>query len=122
MANYIGFSADQLLNSVQDRFFYGLRRTDEGELFLGKLDQMSATDSLTINNPGISENDYPYFEEGQDFFEGRTNDHERIYSNLNYEQFKWDDRNLYYYVNDDGELVIKTNQAHRYDENSSSNG
>ena len=38
MANYVGTSADLIIGSPQNRFFYGLRRTDEGELFIGKVD------------------------------------------------------------------------------------
>lgn len=122
MSNYTGFDPQTMLSSVENRYFYGLRRTDEGELFLGKLDQTKTDDFITINNPGIPEDDYPFFEEGQNFFEGRTSDHERIYQNLNYEQYRWDNRNLYYYVNEEGELVIRTNQTYTYDDTASSDG
>ena len=44
------------------------------------------------------------------------------YENLNYEQFRWDDRNISYYVNAEGELIVRINQKYTYDENSSSNG
>ena len=33
----------------------------------------------------------------------------RIIKNLKYEQFRWDDVNLNYYVNDAGELVVRIN-------------
>ena len=29
-------------------------------------------------------------------------------------QYKWDGRNLFYYVNSEGELVLKVNEAHTY--------
>ena len=121
-ANYTGFTPDHIIGAVQDRFFYGLRRTDEGELFIGKADQMKTTDSITINNPGDPTDNYPNFEQGQDFFEGRDVNHNLVYQNLNYEQFRWDDRNISYYVDSDGELVARINQKYTYDENSSSNG
>jgi hypothetical protein len=121
-ANYTGFTPDHIYNAVQDRFFYGLRRTDNGELFLAKADQLKTTDSITINNPGDPVQNYPNFEQGQDFYEGRDVNHDLVYENLNYEQFKWDGRNISYYVDAEGELVARINQNYIYDENSSSNG
>lgn len=120
--NYVGFTPDQIYNSIKDRFFYGLRRTDNGELFLGKADQLKNQDAIQINNPGDPSENYPNFEEGQDFYEGRDVYHNIVYENLNYEQFRWDDRNIYYYINEEGELVARINQSYTYDENSSSEG
>ena len=122
MGNYIGTSQDHINASVQNRFFYGLRRTDEGELFIGKVDQLKNEDSLTFNKPGDPTANYPDFTEGQDFFEGRNVNHDLVYENLNYEQFRWDNRNIQYYVNDEGELVARTNQNYTYDDGASSSG
>lgn len=122
MSTYIGTSAETVYAEVQNRYFYGLRRTDDGELFLGKVDQLKKTDSLTINNPGDPTENYPNFEEGQDFYEGRNVFHDLVYENLNYEQFRWDDRNVLYYINDEGELVLRINQNHTYTDGDSSNG
>tara|TARA_B110000503_G_scaffold8525_1_gene11595 strand:+ start:1695 stop:2069 length:375 start_codon:yes stop_codon:yes gene_type:complete len=121
-ANYTGFSPDSILGAMQNRFFYGLRRTDQGELFAGKLDQLSNNDTIAVNNPGAPEDNFSNFSEGQDFYEGRDINHEIVYKNLSYEQFRWDDRNIYYYVNAEGELVVRINQKFVYDENSSSSG
>jgi hypothetical protein len=121
-ANYTGFTPDQIYSAVQDRFFYGLRRTDQGELFIAKADQLKATDSITINKSGDPKDNFKNFSEGNDFFEGRDVNHELVYKNLNYEQFMWNDRNISYYVNNDGDLVASINQKHTYDENSSSDG
>ena len=122
MANYTGTSPDHINGAIPDRFFYGLRRTDNGELFVGKMDQMSTTDVIMINNPGDPAQNYPSFEEGQDFLEGRDVNHDLVYDNLNYEQFRWDGRNISYYVDSDGELVARVNHSFTYDDNSSSNG
>jgi len=122
MSTYIGTSAETVYGEVQNRYFYGLRRTDNGELFLGKVDQLKKTDSLTINNPGDPTENYPNFEEGQNFYEGRNVYHNLVYKNLNYEQFRWDDRNVLYYINDEGELVLRINQNHTYTDGDSSNG
>ena len=122
MSNYTGFTPDHINIGIQDRFFYGLRRTDNGELFLSKADQLKTTDTITVNKPGDPTKNYPSFEQGQDFYEGRDVNHDIVYENLNYEQFRWDDRNLQYYVNSEGELVVRINQNYTYDDNSSSNG
>jgi hypothetical protein len=122
MANYIGFTPEQIYGAVTNRFFYGLRRTDQGELFLGKLDQLKNDDSLTINNPGNTEDNFNNFEEGQDFFEGRDVKHRLVYENLKYEQYKWDNQNIYYYVNSEGELVVRINQGYNYTDTVSSSG
>ena len=122
MSNYTGTTPDHLNEAIPDRYFYGLRRTDNGELFIGKMDQMSTTDNVTINNPGDPTKNYPSFQEGQDFYEGRDVNHNLVYENLNYEQLRWDGRNISYYINSEGELIARVNHSFTYDENSSSNG
>jgi hypothetical protein len=121
-ANYTGFTPEHIYGAAKDRFFYGLRRTDKGELFLAKADQLKKVDSITINKSGSTLENLPAFEPGQDFYEGRNVKHDLVYENLNYEQFLWNDRNLFYYVDASGELVVKINQSHTYDNNSSSEG
>jgi hypothetical protein len=114
MSNYtFGTGKDDLLGG-QPRFLYGLRRTDEGELFLVRVDQLSRTDAVQINLPGPDEDNFDNFEVGVDFFEGRDVFHELVYDNLNYEQYRWDDRSLYYYINDAGELVIRVGAKYNY--------
>ena len=122
MSNYIGYAPDIIYNSVTNRFFYGIRRTDEGELFVSKSDQLQNDDAISVNKPGDAKEDFTNFREGQDFFEGRSVNHNLVYKNLNYEQFRWDNREVFYYVNDEGELVARINQDYTYDENSSSEG
>lgn len=124
MSTYTGMTAENMNGSIPNRYFYGLRRTDQGELFIGKADQMKIDDShsITINNPGDPANNFPNFEAGQDFYEGRDVHHDLVYTNLNYEQLRWDERNISYYVNDEGELVARINHTFPYDDGSSSNG
>ena len=95
---YIGQPITNTIKSHKDRFFYGLRRTDDGELWLAKVDQMAPGDSVTINIPGSANYNYDDWNEGQDFFDGRDVNHDKIYPNLKYEQYKWDDINLFYYM------------------------
>lgn len=122
MSGYIGNTPESLIQSLGARYLYGLRRTDQGELFLGKLDQIAGNDSLEINKPGLPEDNFNNFQEGQDFFEGRNVQHEIVYQNLNYEQFRWDDKNVFYYVDDEGVLVARVSQAYTYDDTISSDG
>lgn len=123
MSNNYSFGRDvEGILGGNPRYFYGLRRTDNGELFLSKVDQTSPTDSVQINVPGDPAENYNDFQVGQDFSEGRDVYHNKVFENLNYEQYRWDDRSVYYYVNDEGELVVRINQKYTYDENSSSDG
>jgi hypothetical protein len=103
---------DQLGNNT--KYFYGLRRTDAGDLYIAKVNQLSKTDSVTINNGGTSDNNMPDFQGGVDFHEGRDVNHNLAYSNLNYEQFRWDDRNIFYYIDADGQLVARINATYTY--------
>tara|TARA_Y100000004_G_scaffold100151_1_gene112290 strand:+ start:300 stop:761 length:462 start_codon:yes stop_codon:yes gene_type:complete len=110
MSNTVGQDTNVYLeNGVKDRYFYGLRRTDEGELYIGKVDQLSANDPVTINLPGNIDDNYKEFDQGYDFYEGRDLNHDKPFKNLKYEQFRWDDVNLNYYINDEGEFVVRLN-------------
>lgn len=123
MSNYVGYDANSYLqDSVNFRYLYGLRRTEEGELFLGRSDQLSDSDDISINNPGEAIDNFTDFEEGQDFYEGRDVYHNLVYKNLNYEQFRWDNRSIYYYVNAEGELVARLNKVYTYPTGTSSEG
>ena len=114
MSTFIGSNPEELNNQMGSRYFYGLRRTDNGEVFLGLLDQLSQTDAITINIPGNPEDNYDGFEVGVDFFEGRDVNHNKIFDNLKYEQFRWDNRKINYYINDEGVLVARLNQPYNY--------
>ena len=113
---YIGNTAGTIIDSLAgSRYFYGLRRTEDGTLYVAKVDQLDINDGIQINNVGDeADQDYPNFQPGQDFFEGRDTYHNVVYRNLNYEQFRWDDRNVYYYINDEGEFVVRINQKYEY--------
>jgi hypothetical protein len=113
--NYTGQTPGEIVQSFGKRYLYGLKRTDQGELWFGKLDQMQPDSSLAINMPGDPEDNFDNLEEGQNFFEGRDNTHKKVFENLNYEQFKWDNRNIMYYVDADGQLVARVNRNYTYD-------
>lgn len=97
------------------RYFYGLRRDDDGMLYFVKSDQLTDENDIIINNPGLTENDFTDFQYGVDFFDGRLElDHSRPYSNLEWDQYRWDNRNIFYYINDNGEFVVRLNKQYTY--------
>lgn len=110
MSNYIFGRGQQELIGDSPKYIYGLRRTDEGELFFCRVNQLSRDDSFQINNVGDELDNFTEFEVGVDFFEGRDVEHEIVFGNLIYEQYRWDDKDLYYYVDTDGQLVLVVNQ------------
>lgn len=117
MTYYVGaVSTTDLLGNDNPRFFYGLKRTDDGTLYFTKLGQLIGEEAVRINVAGPAAEDFEDFEYGVDFFDGRlAEDHSRPYANLNFDQYRWDQRNCYYYINTAGELVIRVNQAYTYD-------
>ena len=115
MTYYIGdYNVESILGVGVQRYFYGLRRTDNGELYLGRLDQLNADDVIEVNQPGTPEDNYNDFEVGIDFLEGRDVNHDVVYDNLTYEQYRWDNRNLYYYIDDEGQLIVRISEEYVY--------
>jgi hypothetical protein len=121
MSNYYLGNTPQEQIGDSPRFFYALRRNENGSLFLIRSDQLRDSDTITINEIGNELDNYDDFEAGVDFFEGRNVNHELIYPNLKYEQYRWDDRSIFYYVNDEGELVVRVNRGYEYDDTVSEN-
>jgi hypothetical protein len=116
--HYVGQepSVTELLGEGQPRYFYALRRIEDGTLFFAKIDQLKDIQAITINNPGPSQNDFSEFEYGVDFFDGRLEeDHSRPFTNLQWDQYRWDNKNMNYYINEQGELVVRINQSYTYD-------
>jgi hypothetical protein len=121
MTYYIGneYNLNDLLGSGNPRYFYGLARSDigtsDGTLYFYKVDQLTSTGSLAINVPGANANNFEQFEYGIDFFDGRlATDHSRPYTNLVFDQYRWDNKNCYYYIDSAGELVVRINQVYTY--------
>jgi len=114
MSNYFfGNNPTDIIGDAP-RYFYALRRTDNGDVYFARVDQLSRTDSIEINNVGPAETNFTDFEVGVDFFEGRDVDHELVFDNLKYEQYRWDDRPIYYYIDDDGQLVMRIDKKYTY--------
>jgi hypothetical protein len=117
MTYYIGgeINRDEILGEGNSRFLYGMRRDTVGELFFTKIDQLKDSDAITVNVPGTIDENYEDFEYGVDYFDGRLEaDHSRPYPNLFWDQYRWDNKNCYYYINANGDLVVRINQAYTY--------
>ena len=111
-------------NALEDspRYLYLVRRNDDGELFLRRVDNIVDKDSIDLNLPGVPSETFEDFEPGIDYFDGVKADHEKEYDNLFYTQYRWDNRSILYYIDDEGMLVQRINQNYEYPTGNSSNG
>lgn len=110
---YIGTSPEESLGD-SPRYFYGLRRNDQGELFFVRSDQLADIDDVVINEPGSLADTFQDFEAGVDYLDGIDAEHEILYENMKYPQYKWDNRSLFFYVDSQGQLVIRINRGYTY--------
>ena len=124
MTQYVGNNPTDVLDGFIKRYFYGLRRNDDGELFLVRLDQLApGTDPITLNELGEADGNFPDFEEGIDYLDGLDENHNILYANLRYPQLKWDGRSLLYYVDQtDGQFVLRISVGYTYPTGNSSDG
>lgn len=114
MSNYyFGRNPEEILGDGT-RYFYGLRRNQDGELFFVRIDLVTDEDIVEINDPGEPSETFEDFEEGIDYFEGIAVDHEIEYENLIYPQYRWDNRSIFYYLDDEGRLVQRINRGYTY--------
>jgi hypothetical protein len=117
---YLGTSPDETLGD-SPRYWYALRRNDDGELFLLRSDQLKDKDSIELNIPGVPSENFEDFEPGIDYLDGIRADHEVEYANLVWTQYRWDNRNMLYYIGpDEGRLIQRINQGYAYPEGISS--
>jgi hypothetical protein len=116
---YLGTSPAEALGD-SPRYWYALRRNDDGELFLLRSDQLKDKDSIELNLPGDPAENFEDFEPGIDYFDGIQEDHEIEFANLVWAQYRWDNRNMLYYIDSDGRLVQRINQGFVYPEGTSS--
>jgi len=123
MSYYIGNTPETIINGFIKQYFYGMRRNDDGELFLIRQDQLSGQGTVTINDIGIGENNFLDFEEGINFLEGIDANHNIVYDNLRYPQIKWDGRLLTYYIDPvDGQFIVRISEDYQYPTNISGPG
>ena len=118
---YVGTSPEQRLG-FSPRYFYAVKRNEDGELFFLRSDQIKDKDIITINNPGAPAENFEDFEPGIDYFEGVNAEHNLVDDNLVWTQYRWDNRSILYYVDDEGQLVQRINFNYEYPDGISSNG
>jgi len=117
MTYYVGneYNSNDLLGEGNPRYFYGLQRQDDGTLYFYKVDQITSSASIQVNVAGSSVNNFENFEYGVDYFDGRNaTTHTRPYPNLVFDQYRWDSKNCYYFLDSQGNLVVQINQPYVY--------
>ena len=117
MTYYVGneYNSNDLLGEGNPRYFYGLQRLDDGTLYFYKVDQITSSASIQVNVAGSSVNNFENFEYGVDYFDGRNaTTHTRPYPNLVFDQYRWDSKNCYYFLDSQGNLVVQINQPYVY--------
>lgn len=110
---YLGTTPIESLGE-SPRYWYALRRNIDGELFLVRSDQLIDNDAYELNIPGPPEEDFTDFEIGIDYLDGIDEEHELVDANMFYPQYKWDDRSVFYYVDNNGMLVVRVNKGYSY--------
>ncbi len=117
---YLGTSPDEALGD-SPRYWYALRRNEDGEVFLLRSDQLKDKESIELNIPGVPEENFEDFVPGIDYLDGIKADHEVEYDNLVWTQYRWDNRNMLYYIGqDEGRLIQRINQGYVYPDGTSS--
>lgn len=115
---YLGQTPEEYFNK-RERYFYGIRRDENGFLALSKINMDSSTDAIevqSLGNVGSIEQTYDGFEEGVDFFDGIDAARNQNFVGLKYEQYKWAADDLYYYVDGQGQLCVRINVPYNYSE------
>ena len=110
---YLGRDPIETLGT-SPRYWYALRRNEDGELFIVRSDQLTDKESYELNIPGPPEENFENFIPGTDYFDGIDANHEPVYDNMYYTQYRWDDRSIFYYVDANGQLVQRINQGYTY--------
>ncbi len=110
---YLGRDPIETLGT-SPRYWYALRRNEDGELFIVRSDQLTDKEAYQLNIPGDPTENFEAFEPGTDYFDGIKVDHEPEYENMYYTQYRWDDRSIFYYVDSQGMLVQRINQGYSY--------
>jgi hypothetical protein len=117
--NYLGaVGSESTLGDSGQRYFYALRTDEEGNIYFTRVDMWTSDEAIEVNAPGAVEDDWQHFEIGLDYFEGKNPDtHVKDTPNLNYDQYRFDSKSAYYYINDNGELVVRYNKGYSYPTN-----
>jgi hypothetical protein len=116
---YFGRTPEDTLGQ-SPRYWYALRRNEDGELFLVRSDQILDRDAYELNIPGPPEEDFDSFVVGTDYLDGIDVNHEKVKENQFYPQYRWDERSLFYYIDEEGMFVQRINKGYSYPDGISS--
>lgn len=118
MSNY--YAKNEQTSKRERYFFYGINRNDtDGFLTLYKVDVNDIDTTIPIQSPSIDPSgDRPFdkFEQGVDFFDGRDVEHNLVYDGLICEQYRWDSKNVFYFIDEEGNLTARINYPYNYSE------
>lgn len=116
---YLGRDPIETLGDSK-RYWYALRRNEDGELFIVRSDQSTDKESYELNTPGDPTENFEEFVSGVDYFDGIDANHEPVKENMYYTQYRWDNRSIFYYVDNQGQLVQRLFQGYTYPTGTSS--
>jgi hypothetical protein len=117
MSNYeFGKSKTDLIGDTP-QYFYGIKRNDDGEIIFTRVNLLSRESSITVNVVGDAAENFTEFETGVDYSDGRDAEHNIVFDNLSYEQYRWNNASMYYYIDADGQLVARMNTKYPYPNN-----
>jgi hypothetical protein len=107
----LGKSVEDFKNSP-GVYLFALRRTEEGDLYLLKVNLNDPNDSAQLFGDDMPVEFVDYTFPGDDYFDGRNAAKTLEYSldDVKYEQWKWEDSIRSYYVDTDGNLVLVTGE------------
>lgn len=113
MSNYIGGGST---SATTKRYIYALRRDDEGNLFVARVNINDQSDGIELFQGPVSETITDTIDVySDDYFDGRSaTTRELVDENLYYEQWRWDGRFVSYFLNEDGEFVASIGGNHAY--------
>jgi hypothetical protein len=118
MAHVIGASAEGFANlDERPRYYYGLRRDEEGTLWLGKADLKDPNDNVRLyaqpltRDGGLSPIPFHEFFNQRELYDtDATNPEEALY----YQQWRIDKVKISYYIDDNGEFVASVGADRTY--------
>lgn len=96
-------------NTIDDlgSYFYALRRDDDGNLFINRIDNLNDLETVDLFGPEVNAD---FVGKATEDYFGERDDATRLleYStdDVKYEQWKWENLKKFYYLNEDGELVV----------------
>ncbi len=112
MSRYIGATG-----GLPPSYFYKLTRDASGYLVFTKVDLNADSTTVVVNNNAVSTDSeqQQQFDIGNDVVVINVNaDHEIINSAAGYSQYKIKPEDLVYFINDNGDMIVRINGSYDY--------